>query len=82
MPVTDFDRKTFEGGGEKRLTVGLEDLDALLGNGEAQLAKGYAVTKIMEQTGLGKSVCYEALKPNGKFTQNLSEHDALLNFKP
>jgi AAA domain len=81
VPVNDFDWKTFECDGEKRRMVNLEDLDALFEGGKKQLAKGHAVTQLMEQTGLAKTACYQALKPDGKFGQNLLEQNGLLNFK-
>lgn len=82
VPVADFDWKAFEADGEKRRSISLEDLDALFEGGKRQLAKGHAVTQLMEQTSLAKTACYQALNPAGKFTQNLFEQDGLLNFKP
>jgi hypothetical protein len=81
VPVSDFDWQTFEGNGDKRRAVTLQDLDALFESGHKRLAKGHAVTQLMEQTGLGKSACYDALKLLGKFSPNLSENDGLLVFK-
>jgi AAA domain len=81
VPAVDFDWKTFDGDGEKRRTVSLDDLDALFEGGKKQLARNNAVEQLMEQTGLGKTACYQALKRNGKFAQNLFEQDGLLNFK-
>lgn len=82
VPVKDFDWKTFEGDGEKRRTVSLDDLETLFEGGKRQLARHAAVEKLMEQTELKKTACYQALKPAGKFSQHLSEHDGLLTFKP
>lgn len=82
IPVQDFDWKTFEGDGEKRRTVSLADLDTLFEGGRRQLARNTAVEQLIEQTKLGKTACYQALKAGGKFSQNLNEQDGLLNFKP
>jgi hypothetical protein len=82
VPVQDFDWKTFEGDGEKRRTVSLDDLDTLFEGGKRQLARNTAVEYLMEQTGLGKTACYQALKLDGKFALNLSEQNDLLTFKP
>jgi len=82
VPVPDFDWKTFEGDGEKRRTVILDDLDTLFEGGKRQLARNTAVEQLMEQTGLGKTACYQALKADGKFNQQLNEQNGLLNFKP
>jgi hypothetical protein len=81
VPVTDFDWKTFDDAGEKRRTVSLDDLDTLFEGGKRQLAKNTAVEQFMELTGLGKTACYQALKLDGKFAQNLFVQDGLLNFK-
>jgi hypothetical protein len=82
VPVQDFDWKTFDADGEKRRTVSLDDLDALFEGGKIQLARNTAVAQLMEQTGLAKTACYQALKLDGKFAQNLLEQNGLLNFKP
>lgn len=82
VPVLDFDWKAFESDGEKRRAVSLDDLDALFEGGKRQLARSHAVSQLMEQTGLAKTACYQALKPDGKFAQNLIEENGLLNFKP
>jgi hypothetical protein len=80
VPVPDFDWKTFEGDGEKRRAVTLDDLDALFEGGKRQLAKNAAVAQLMEQTGLAKTACYQSLKLDGKFAKNISEQDGLLKF--
>jgi hypothetical protein len=82
VPINDFDWKTFEGDGEKRRGVTLEDLEALFESGKRQIAKHIAVTELMVQTGLAKSACYQALQPGGKYSLNLFETNGLLNFKP
>ena len=82
VPVPDFDWKTFDADGEKRRTVNLDDLDALFEGGKRQLTRNTAVEQLKEQTGLGKTACYQALKLGGKFAQNLSEQNGLLKFKP
>jgi hypothetical protein len=82
LPVTDFDWAGFDGGGEKRQTVTLEDLDTLFEGGKRQLARQRAVEELMEQTGLGKSVCYTVLKADGRFAANLVDQDGMLSFKP
>ena len=82
VPVQDFDWKTFDVDGEKRRTVSLDDLDTLFDGGKRQLARNTAVEQLMEQTGLGKTACYQALKLDGKFSQHLDEQNGLLKFKP
>jgi hypothetical protein len=82
VPVKDFDWKTFEADGEKRRAVTLDDLDALFEGGARKLARSHAVAQLKDQTTLGQSACYAALKTDGKFAQNLLELDGLLHFKP
>jgi hypothetical protein len=79
--VADFDWDTFDGDGEKRCTVSLEDLETLFNGGKRQLARQLAVEELMELTGLGKSACYAVFKPDGRFGPNLVEQDGLLTFK-
>ncbi len=81
-PVKDFDWIAFEGDGEKRRSVSLGDLDRLFEGGTLHLARNNAVELLMEQTDLGKTACYEALKPGGKFAQNLSTQNGLIHFRP
>jgi hypothetical protein len=81
-PVQDFDWKAFNADGEKRRTVSLDDLDTLFDGIQKQLARNTAVEQLMEQTGLGKTACYQALKLDGKFGQHLDEQNGLLKFKP
>lgn len=82
VPVENFDWKTFDGDGEKRRTVNLDDLDTLFDGGKRQLAKNSAVEELKEQTSLGKTACYQALKLGGKFGGHLKERDGLLEFHP
>jgi hypothetical protein len=82
VPAADFDWKTFDGDGEKRRAVNLDDLDALFDGGKRQLARNAAVEQLMELTQLKHTACYQALKAGGKFSQHLNEQDGLLHFKP
>ena len=82
VPLQDFDWKTFDGDGEKRRTVSLDDLDTLFEGGQRRLARNAAVEQLKEQTGLGKTACYQALKLDGKFGEHLKEHEGLLEFHP
>jgi hypothetical protein len=80
--VQDFDWKTFDGDGEKRRMVSLDDMETLFEGGKRMLARNVAVEQLIEQTGLAKTACYQALKRGGKFDDHLKENDGLLNFKP
>ncbi|HEY1791265.1 MAG TPA: AAA family ATPase [Verrucomicrobiae bacterium] len=82
VPVIDFDWDTFDGNGEKRRTVSLEDLEALFEGGKRQLIRQRAVEELIELTGLAKSACYTVLRTDGRFGANLVEQGGLLSFKP
>jgi hypothetical protein len=82
VPVENFDWKTFDGDGDKRRVIGIEDMEALFNGGVCKLARTRAVEELMEQTHLGKTACYEALKPGGKFSEHIKEQDGLLVFFP
>jgi hypothetical protein len=60
----------------KKITV--KDLEALFESGDRLLEKKKAVEELMEQTGLGKTACYEAFKLDGKFAQHLSKQGDFL----
>lgn len=82
VPVHNFDWNTFDGDGERRRTVSLDDLDALFEGGKRRIARNTAVAELMDLTKLAKTACYSALKPGGKFGNNLSVQDGLLEFRP
>lgn len=67
----DWDDYHKEPEGSKKITV--KDLEALFESGDRLLEKKKAVEELMEQTGLGKTACYEAFKLDGKFAQHLSK---------
>ena len=67
------------GGGDNRRKVKLEDLAAIFDDGERTLKKKAAVERLKDQTGLGRSVCYDALKlAGGEFSEHLEEFDGFL----
>ena len=55
----------------KKITA--KDLEALFESGDRMLEKKKAVEELIEQTRLGKTACYEALKLDGKFAPHLSK---------
>ena len=67
----DWDEYHKEPENSKKITV--KDLEALFESGDRLLERKKAVEELMEQTGLGKTACYEALKLDGKFAQHLSK---------
>lgn len=69
-------------GGDNRRKVTLEDLAAIFDNGERTLKKKEAVKLLQDQTGLGRTVCYDALKlGGGEFSEYLDEGEGILRFR-
>lgn len=85
-PCEGFDWESYwnpAGGGDHRRKVRLEDLAAIFDDGERTLKKADAVRLLKDQTGLGRSGCYEALKlAGGEFSGHLEEANGVLRFMP
>jgi len=81
----DFDWEDYwnpGAGGSARAKVTLEDLAAIFEDGERTLKKKEAVDLLRKQTGLGRTVCYDALKlQGGEFSDYLEEAEGVLRFK-
>ena len=76
--LENFNWEDFEGKGEARRTVTEDDLEAVFNdNGQQrQLSTKEACERLKLQTGWGKTACYDALKPDGKFKNRLREDTA------
>jgi len=82
-PCEEFDFDAWEqDDGTKRRTVELADLDTIFDHGIQRLSRRDAVSALQEHTGLGRTAVYEALKPDGKFSQRLVEMQGMLTFTP
>lgn len=85
QPCEGFDWDTYwngGAGGDARRKVTLDDLAAIFDNGERTLKKKEAVELLKDQTGLGRTVCYDALKlQGGEFSDYLDEGDGVLRFR-
>ena len=58
------------------------DVAAIFDEGERTLKKKEAAKLLMDQTGLGRTVCYDALKlAGGEFSDYLDEGDGVLRFR-
>lgn len=77
-PCEAFDWDEYEKPGERAKALSSSDLEAAFENGQKKLKKKEVVDILMEQTGVGKTVCYDALKPDGKFGEHLNEDDNFL----
>ena len=55
---------------------------AVFQEGQLKLARSLAVKRLQELTGRKKTLCYEALRANGKFGQHLSEQDGQITWTP
>jgi hypothetical protein len=62
--------------------VSLEDLAAILTRGK-DIEKKEAVELLKDQTGLGRTACYDALKlEGGEFSEYLDEAAGVIKFFP
>lgn len=70
------------GGGDNRRKVTVDDLAAIFEDGGRTLKKKEAAQLLMDQTGLKRTVCYDALKlSGGEFSKFLDEGEGLLRFR-
>ena len=56
-----------------------DDIRAVLA--DTAMTRNDAVRKLEKGMGLGKSACYAALQPDGKFSDILQEKDGMLQLK-
>jgi hypothetical protein len=83
VPVGEFDWDAFDNPHkDDRVTITSDDLATVFENGEKQLTKADAVRALQTLTGGKRTACYNALKPDGRFTRQLRETDGLLSWKP
>ena len=81
-PVSEFDWDTFENPHkDDRVTITSDDLATVFENGEKQLTKADAVKALQRLTEAGRTACYNALRPDGRFTKQLRETHGLLSWK-
>jgi hypothetical protein len=73
VPAEDFDMDGFLAPSQPRRTLTDDDIRAVLA-GKA-MTRSDAVNELMKHTGLGKSACYAALDPRGKFRDIFEEDD-------
>ena len=65
---------------EVRRKITRADLERVFEGGGGSLPRKEAAEKLMEHTGLGKSACYAALEPDGKFKWQLKEVNGVLEW--
>ena len=81
-PQYQFDWDTFENPHkDDRVTITSDDLATVFENGEKQLTKADAVKALQRLTEAGRTACYNALRPDGRFTKQLRETHGLLSWK-
>jgi 5S rRNA maturation endonuclease (ribonuclease M5) len=81
-PVEDFDWTEFDRPASDRPTVTEADVAEVFQHGQRSVRKAEAVAELQQRTGAGKSACYNALRPNGRFAKHLTESSGLLTWKP
>jgi DnaB helicase-like protein/AAA domain-containing protein len=79
-PASDFDWKEFDKPPEERKIITLDHIREVFGNGEKRLELKEAAHDLATLVKVTDSAAYNALKPDGKFSANLSRSDGLLTF--
>jgi hypothetical protein len=79
-PVQDCEMDALLTASQPRRIVTADDIRAVLA--DKAMTRNDAVKELMKDTGLGKSACYAALDPSGRFRDLLEEKDGLLWLKP
>jgi len=81
--VDELDWETFDDPQkEERVTIISDDLAEIFENGEKQLTKSEAVKALQVATEAGRTACYNALRPDGRFAKQLRDSNGLLSWKP
>jgi AAA domain/CHC2 zinc finger len=82
-PVSDFDWDSFDNPNQNdRVTITSEDMATVFENGDKQLTRNEAFKALEALTEAGRTACYTALRPDGRFTKQLLETNGLLSWKP
>jgi hypothetical protein len=83
QPASDFDWQAFdfpEAGKEAGITQA--QVAAVFQDGQLRLPRSVAVKRLQDLTGRKKTLCYEALRVDGKFAEHLSEQDGQITWTP
>jgi AAA domain len=82
-PISEFDWDTFDNPQpDNRVTITADHLAEIFENSDKQLTKADAVRALQTLTEAGRTACYNALRPDGRFAKQLREADGLLSWKP
>ena len=80
--VSEFDWETFDNPQKnERVIITTDDLAEVFENGERQLSRSDAVKALQTLTEAGRTACYNALRPDGRFGKQLRESTGLLSWK-
>jgi len=81
-PVSQFDWDIFDNPQQdERVTIAADDLATVFKNAEKSLTRSEVVKALQTLTGAGRTACYNALKPDGRFAKHITETDDLLSWK-
>jgi hypothetical protein len=81
-PVHDFDWDTFDNPrADDRVTITADDMAEVFDDGNKELLRADAAKALRSVTGAGRTACYSALKPDGRFARQLRENRGLLTWK-
>lgn len=78
--VPDFNWEEFKKPADERRTITESDLQQLFADGSRQIKKSHAAAELEEQTGMGRTACYNALNLDGRFASRLKEEGGLLTW--
>ena len=76
-PVSELDWDTFDNSHkDERVTITADDLATVFESGQKQLTKSEAVKALRALTGAGRTACYDALRPDGRFANTFEKQTA------
>jgi hypothetical protein len=81
-PVRYLNRQAFFSRAGKETGITQAQVAAVFQDGRLRLSRSVAAKRLQELTGRKKTLCYEALRTDGKFGERLSEQDGHLAWKP
>ncbi len=79
VECADFDWKEWREGGSRKV-IDLEDLAEIFENGSKALSKAAAAKALRAVAQVANSSAYDALKPDGRFGEHLSEVNGFITF--
>lgn len=80
-PVSDFGWDEFENPDQDaREKISERDVAGVFEHGRSRLKKAEAARRLQDETGAGRTACYDALRLDGRFSSRLAEENGLLKW--